>query len=40
MVEIKVSAQIGAPLESVWNIISKVDDDPKFWNLTKKIRNI
>lgn len=40
MVEIKVSAQIGAPFESVWNVISKVDDDPKFWNLTKKIRNI
>ncbi|MDE1769193.1 MAG: SRPBCC family protein [Thaumarchaeota archaeon] len=40
MVEIKVRVQIGAPLEKVYDIISKVDDDPKFWNLTKRIRNI
>ena len=40
MVEIKVKAQIDAPIERVWEVISKVDDDPKFWNLTKKIRNI
>lgn len=40
MVEIKIKAQIDAPVEKVWEIISKVDDDPKFWNLTKAIRNI
>jgi len=40
MVEIKVKAQIDAPMERVWEVVSKVDDDPKFWNLTKKIRNI
>ncbi len=40
MVEIKIKAQIDVPLEKVWEVISKVDDDPKFWNLTKKIRNI
>src|ERR1700752_2024421 len=40
MVEIKVKLQIDAPLEKVWEVVSKVDDDPKFWNLTKRIRNI
>ncbi|MDE1831414.1 MAG: SRPBCC family protein [Thaumarchaeota archaeon] len=40
MVEIKVRIQIGAPPEKVYDVVSKVDDDPKFWNLTKKIRNI
>lgn len=40
MVDIKVRIQIGAPLEKVYDVVSKVDDDPKFWNLTKKIRNI
>ena len=40
MVEIKVKAQVDAPIEKVWDVISRVDDDPKFWNLTKSIRNI
>ncbi len=40
MVDIKVRIQIDAPLEKVYDVVSKVDDDPKFWNLTKKIRNI
>ena len=40
MVEIKIKTQIDAPLEKVWEVVTKVDDDPKFWNLTKKIRNI
>jgi hypothetical protein len=40
MVEIKVKAQVDAPIDKVWEVISRVDDDPKFWNLTKSIRNI
>lgn len=40
MVEIKVKLQIDAPLEKVWEVVSRVDDDPKFWNLTKRIRNL
>ena len=40
MVEIKVKLQIDAPVEKVWNIISRVDDDPQIWNLTKRVRNI
>ena len=40
MVEIKIKAQIDVPVEKVWEVVSKVDEDPKFWNLTKSIRNI
>ncbi|MGB9003782.1 MAG: SRPBCC family protein, partial [Nitrosotalea sp.] len=40
MVEIKVKVQIDAPIEKVWEVVSRVDDEPKFWNLTKSIRNI
>ena len=40
MVEIKVKVQIDAPIEKVWEVVSRVDDDPKFWNLTKTIRNL
>ncbi|HJU13676.1 MAG TPA: SRPBCC family protein [Candidatus Nitrosotalea sp.] len=40
MVEIKVKVQIEAPVEKVWDVISRVDDDPKFWTLMKAIRNI
>lgn len=40
MVEIKVKIQIDAPSEKVWEVVSRVDDDPKFWTITKSIRNI
>jgi carbon monoxide dehydrogenase subunit G len=40
MVEIVVKARVEAPIEKVWAVISLVDDDTKFWNLTKSIRNI
>lgn len=40
MVEIKVKLRIDAPLGKVWDVVSRVDDDPKYWNLTKRIRNL
>ena len=40
MVEIKVKIQIDAPIGKVWNVISQVDNDSEFWNVTKIIRNI
>lgn len=40
MVEIKVKVQIDAPIEKVWEVVSRVDDEPKYWSLTKSIRNI
>jgi carbon monoxide dehydrogenase subunit G len=38
--QIQASIEINAPLEKVWNIISDLDSEPKFWKGTKKIRNI
>ena len=40
MVEIKIKSQINAPTEKVWNIISDINDDPKFWKGTTAIRNL
>jgi carbon monoxide dehydrogenase subunit G len=38
--QIQASIEINAPLEKVWNIISDLDSEPKFWKGTKEIRNI
>ncbi|MEK6834362.1 MAG: SRPBCC family protein [Thermoproteota archaeon] len=40
VVEIRASVEINAPVEKVWNIISDLDNEPKFWKGTKEIRNI
>ena len=40
MAEIRASVEINTPLEKVWNIISDLDNEPKFWKGTKEIRNI
>jgi len=40
MVQIRASAEINTSLEKVWNIISDLDSEPKFWKGTKEIRNI
>jgi len=40
MVEIHASVEINAPLEKVWNLVSDLDNEPKFWKGTKEIRNI
>ena len=40
MAEIEVSVEISAPIDKVWNIISDIDNEPKFWKGTKEIRNI
>ena len=40
MVEIKASVIINSTQEKIWNIISDVDNEPKFWKGTKEIRNI
>ncbi len=40
MVEIKIKLQINATTEKVWNVISNVDDEPKFWKGTTAIRNL
>lgn len=40
MAEIQASIEINAPLDKVWNIVSDLDSEPKFWKGTKEIRNI
>ncbi len=40
MAEIEVSVEISAPVDKVWDVISDIDNEPKFWRGTKEIRNI
>ena len=40
MAIIEAVVQINAPAEKVWNIISDLDNEPKFWKGTKEVRNI
>lgn len=40
MAEIQASIEINAPLDKVWNTVSDLDSEPKFWKGTKEIRNI
>jgi carbon monoxide dehydrogenase subunit G len=40
MAEIRASTEINAPLDKVWNIVSDLDSEPKFWKGTKEVRNI
>jgi len=40
MADIRSYVKINAPLEKVWNLVSDLDNEPKFWKGTKEIRNI
>jgi carbon monoxide dehydrogenase subunit G len=40
MVQIQASIEIDAPIDKVWNIVSDLDSEPKFWKGTKEVRNI
>jgi carbon monoxide dehydrogenase subunit G len=40
MVQLQASIEIDAPLDKVWEIVSDLDSEPKFWKGTKEIRNI
>lgn len=40
MAVIEVSVQIDAPLDKVWDLVSNIDNEPKFWKGTKETRNI
>lgn len=40
MVQIQASVEINSSLDKVWNIISDLDSEPKFWKGTREIRNI
>jgi len=40
MAEINTSIDITASVDTVWNIISDLDNEPKFWKGTKETRTI
>lgn len=40
MATIQVKVQINAPVEKVWDVVSDIDNEPKFWRGTKEVRNI
>jgi uncharacterized protein YndB with AHSA1/START domain len=38
--EIKVSREIYAPIDQVWNVVSNIDNETKYWSTFKAIKNI
>ena len=40
MAEIQAQVKINASADKVWDIISDIDNEPKFWRGTKEVRNI
>lgn len=40
MATIEVKIEINAPVDKVWDVVSDMDNEPKFWKGTKKVNNI
>ena len=40
MAEIKTSVIINSTQDKIWNVISDIDNEPKFWKGTKEVKNI
>ena len=40
MATIEVEVEIDATADKVWDVISDIDNEPKFWKGTKEVRNI
>lgn len=40
MATIEVEVEIDATIDKVWEIVSDIDNEPKFWKGTKEVRNI
>ena len=40
MATIDVEIEINAGIDKVWDIVSDIDNEPKFWKGTKEVRNI
>jgi uncharacterized protein YndB with AHSA1/START domain len=38
--EIKASREISAPINQVWNVVSDIDNETKYWSTFKAIKNI
>ena len=40
MTIIEVEVEINADIDKVWDVVSDIDNEPKFWKGTKEIKNI
>ena len=40
MATIEVEIEINAPVDRVWEVVSDIDNEPRFWKGTKEVRNI
>jgi carbon monoxide dehydrogenase subunit G len=40
MAQIQASVEVNATLDKVWNIVSDLDSEPRFWKGTKSVQNI
>lgn len=40
MATIEVKIEINSPIDKVWEVVSDIDNEPKFWRGTKEIKNI
>ena len=40
MATIEVEVEINATIDKVWDIVSDIDNEPKFWKGTKEIKNL
>ena len=40
MADIQATVDIHASVDKVWDIVSDLDNEPKFWKGTKEVRNI
>jgi len=40
MATIEVEIEIDASIDKVWDVVSDIDNEPKFWKGTKEVRNI
>ena len=40
MADIKTTVIINSTQEKIWEVISDIDNEPKFWKGTKEVRNI
>ncbi len=38
--EIKTSREISSPIDQVWNVVSDIDNEAKYWSTFKGIKNI
>ena len=40
MITFRVSKEIHASLDEIWNLVSDIDREPEFWYGTKSVKNI